>query len=71
MDAIQAAQSLVLKLAAPPQAHSVFVQTTVDPVSREFVKRICVSIHPKFKGKIDVPAVHEGYVVEPVKWPKS
>lgn len=71
MDTMEAAQSLVIKLDGPPQAHSIFVRTSVDPVSGEFVRSLCVSVHPKFKGKIKVPTIHEGFVVEPVKWPRG
>lgn len=66
---IAAAQSLVAKLNAPPQAHSVYVKTEV--VDGEFVRKLCVSIHPKFKGQITVPETHEGIDIISVPWPRS
>lgn len=68
MDHIEAAQSLVRHLNAPPQAHSVFVRTEVK--DGEFVKKLCVSIHPKFKAQIELPETHQGIDVVQVPWPK-
>ena len=70
MDEIQAAQSLVQQLNAPPQSHSVYVRTTLDK-DKNFVKQICVSIHPTFLGQVTVPKTIEGYSVEQTEWPKE
>lgn len=67
-DALAAAQSLVAVLNAPPQAHSIFIKTEV--VDGEFKRKLCCSIHPKFKDKITVPETHEGIDVILVPWPK-
>ncbi len=68
---IEAAQSLIIRLAAPAQHHSVWVQTAVDPETKAFVKRICVSIRPSQLSKIKVPTEHMGIPVVQVPWPKG
>jgi hypothetical protein len=67
---IQSAQSLIQRLNAPPQAHSVYVQTSVNDQG-EFVRKLCVSIHPNFKKQVIIPQTHEGFAVEQVPWPQS
>ena len=69
-DPIQAATSLVKKLNAPAQAHSVYIQTNVGP-NGQFEKVLCVSIRPEWKSKIQVPAKHMGYPIHEVEWPKE
>ena len=71
MDILEAAQGLVINIGAPPQAHSIWVKTTVDPHTKEFVKKICVSIHPRYKGELNIPKTHEGYPVERIAWPEG
>ena len=66
--ATQAAVSLVAKINAPPQAHSVYVRTDVGE-DKEFKRTICVSIRPTYKGAIIIPTEHAGFPVERVKWP--
>ena len=68
---IEAAQSLILRLAAPAQHHSVWIRSDVDPETKEFVKSLCVSIRPAQVGKIKVPDVHMGIPVVQVPWPKG
>jgi len=72
MDHLQAAQSLIASFGnVPPQAHSVYVKTDVDPNTKEFIRKLCVSVHPKAKGMFSIPDVHEGFVVEKTPWPKE
>ena len=68
-DHIEAAQSLILRLNAPAQHHSVWGRTEVDPKTKEFVKSLCVSIRPG--NKIKVPSEHMGIPVVQVPWPKG
>lgn len=68
---IEAAQSLILSLHAPAQYHSVWVQTTVDPETKEFVKSLAVSIRPAQLKNIKVPDSHMGIPVVMVPWPKG
>jgi len=68
-DYINAAQTLITTLNAPPQAHSVWVKT--DVVDGEFVRSLCVSVRPGFKSKIKIPAEHQGIPVVEVPWPKG
>ena len=71
IDHIEAATSLVKKLAAPPQAHSVYIRSDVDEQSKEFKRTLCVSWHPHYKGAKVVPTEYMGYPVEIVNWPKD
>ncbi len=70
-DLLSAAQSLIVRLNAPPQAHSVYIGTEVDPETKEFKRSLCVSIRPSWKNKIIVPAEHQGIPVVNVPWPKG
>lgn len=70
-DYLAAAQSLIIRLNAPPQAHSVYVQTAVDDETKEFKKSLCVSIRPSWKAKVKVPTEHLGIPVVEVPWPKG
>lgn len=54
----------------PPQSHSVWVETGSDGKG-EFVRTICVSEHPKFKGRLNVPQSHAGVPIKRVPWPKG
>ena len=67
-EATAAAQNLIASLKAPPQAHAVWVKTTVDDKG-EFERKLCVSWHPKLKTKPIVPEQYGGYDVEIVPWP--
>lgn len=69
-DHLTAAQTLIVRLNAPAQAHSVWIKTEVDDEGR-FVKSLCVSIRPGWKDKIKVPTEHEGIAVVNVPWPKG
>jgi hypothetical protein len=68
---IEAAQTLIKRLNAPAQFHSVYVQTAVDPDTQEFKKSLCVSIRPAQVNKIKVPSEHMGIPVVQVPWPKG
>ena len=54
----------------PPQSHAVWVKTETGD-DGEFVRSICVSEHPKWKGKLNIPKVHRGVPVEQVPWPNK
>lgn len=68
---LEAAQTLIQRLNAPAQFHSVWVKTEVDPETKEFKKSLCVSIRPAQVNKIKVPAEHMGIPVVQVPWPKG
>lgn len=68
-DLTTAAQSLIVRLAAPPQWHSVYVRNEVDPETKQFVQALCVSVRPGFEDKVNVPAEHMGIPVVKVAWP--
>lgn len=68
---IEAAQSLIIALHAPAQYHSVWVQTVVDPETKEFIKSLAVSIRPGQLKNIKVPETHMGIPVVQVPWPKG
>ena len=70
-DHLSAAQSLIVRLNAPPQAHSVWIGTEVDAETKEFKRSLCVSIRPTWKSKIAVPKEHMGIPVVEVPWPKG
>lgn len=70
-DYVQAATSLVNIIAAPPQAHSVYIRTDVDKESKEFKHTLCVSWHPKYKHPAKLPKKHMGYPIEITPWPKD
>ncbi len=61
------AQTLIQRLNAPAQWHSVFIRTSVGE-DGEFVRELCVSVRP---GKnVKVPTEHQGIPVVNVPWPK-
>ena len=70
MDHVEAATSLVKKIALPPQYHSVFVKTETNG-NGDFARSICVSWHPKFKTPPELPDEYMGYPVTIVDWPKD
>ena len=75
-DHLQAAQSLIQRLNAPAQAHSVWIreatETGDDGKVRAIGKReLCVSIRPGWVSKITVPTEHMGIPVVNVPWPKG
>ena len=71
MDQIAAAQALVKSFnGLPPQAHAVWIKTSVDK-SGEFVHKLCVSWHPQLKSRPDLPAKFNGFDIEQVEWPKD
>ena len=69
MDHVEAATSLVKKIALPPQYHSIWVKT--ETLGGDFIRSICVSWHPKFKTPPELPQEHMGYPVTIVPWPKD
>lgn len=71
-EATFAAQRLIRTFGAvPPQAHSVWIKCTVDPETKQFTHKICVSEHPKFKDELEVPEEFGGVPVEKFPWPKE
>lgn len=70
-DHLEAAQSLILRLHAPAQYHSVWVRSEIDPDTKQEKKMLCVSIRPAQLSKIHVPAEHMGFPVVQVPWPKG
>lgn len=71
MDATQAAQALVKSFDnLPPQAHAVWIKTSVDN-SGEFVRKLCVSWHPKLKDKPKLPLNFNGFDIELQPWPQD
>jgi len=76
MDFVQAATSLIKKLNAPPQAHSVYIKHEVPrnpdgTFSNGFTHKLCISIRPEWKSKISIPKKHLGFDVEIVEWPQD
>lgn len=75
-DHLAAAQTLIRRLNAPAQAHSVWIraETTTDENGKLWAtgkQELCVSIRPTWKDKIKVPTEHEGIPVVNVPWPKG
>lgn len=75
-DHLSAAQSLIRRLNAPAQAHSVWVRSEIekDENGKDRAtgnQELCVSIRPTWKSKIKVPDEHEGIPVVNVPWPKG
>lgn len=70
MDYVQAATSLVKKLNAPPQAHSVYIRAETTAAG-QFKHSICVSVRPEWKSKIQIPEKHMGFDVIQVDWPQD
>ena len=65
------AQTLITRLNAPTQWHSVWVRAKVDPETGLATgeQELCVSIRP---GKnVKVPTEHQGVPVVQVPWPKG
>ena len=65
-----AAQSLIVRLKAPAQWHSVFIRNEVDKDTKQFVQALCVSVRPGFEDKVNVPTEHMGIPVVQVPWPE-
>lgn len=65
------AQSLIARLNAPAQWHSVWIRADTDPETGLATGRqdLCVSIRPG--KKVNVPAEHMGVPVVQVPWPKG
>ena len=70
MTIMDAAQTLAVKL-GPPAYHSVYIATTVDPETKEFIREIHVAVRNQYKNKINVPTLHDGFPVKQVPWPKG
>jgi hypothetical protein len=66
-----AAQSLITRLNAPAQFHSVWIRAAIDPETGLATgkQELCVSIRP---GKtVNVPKEHMGVPVVQVPWPEE
>jgi hypothetical protein len=70
-DYSEAAQTLIKRLNAPAQFHSVWIKTEIDPDTQQFTKSLCVSVRPEHVNKVKVPAEHMGIPVVNVPWPKE
>lgn len=70
-DLMAHAQTLVVRLNAPAQWHSVWVRAEVDPDTGLATgkQELCVAIRPG--KKVNVPSVHQGVPVVQVPWPKG
>lgn len=66
-DIMAAAQTLAVKL-GPAAHHSVYVHTSVDDETKEFVRTLHVAVRPGYERKVSVPANHEGHAVKQVPW---
>lgn len=71
MTIIEAAQSLVLSLNSHAIGHAIYVNTDVDPETKEFIQTIHVAVRPTYLKKITVPTEHQGHPVKQVPWPKG
>jgi len=65
-----AAQTLIARLNAPAQYHSVWIRTEVDQ-DGQFQKALCVSIRPGHENKVKIPTEHMGIPVTRVPWPEG
>lgn len=70
--AVLAARSLIERLRARPQMHSVYIETGVDG-DGEFAHTLVCSIHPKAPAfvRLLVPTEVDGYPVRIEPWPRS
>lgn len=66
----QHAQTLIQRLNAPAQWHSVFIRTEVNDEG-QFVQSLCVSVRPEHVNKVRVPTEHQGIPVVQVPWPEE
>ena len=71
MNIIEAAQSLILSLNSPAIGHAIYVNTDVDPDTKEFVQTIHVAVRPTYLNKIKVPSEQQGHPVKQVPWPEG
>lgn len=70
-DYMNAAQTLIKRLNAPAQMHSVWIRNDLDNDTKEFKRSLCVSIRPEYKARVTIPETHEGIPVVEVPWPKG
>jgi hypothetical protein len=70
VDHLDAAVSLIQRLNAPAQFHSVWVRSEVQD-DGSIQKMLCVSIRPAQMKQIKVPSEHMGIPVVQVPWPKG
>lgn len=74
-DLFATAQSLIVRLNAPAQWHSVFIraETATDAETGKTVatgrQELCVSVRPG--KKVNVPTEHMGVPIVQVPWPKG
>jgi hypothetical protein len=68
---LEAAQELIRQINSPAVAHAVWVQTVVDPETKEFRQILKVSIRPGWKNKIKIPTECKGHPVVEEPWPKA
>lgn len=66
-----AAQTLITRLNAPAQFHSVWIRSEVDPETKQFVQHLCVSVRPGHEHQVKVPTEHMGIPVVTVPWPEA
>ena len=70
MDLLNHAMTLIKRLNAPAQWHSVWIRAETDENGLATGKQeLCVSIRPG--KKVNVPTEHEGIPVVNVPWPKG
>lgn len=76
------AQTLIRRLAAPAQWHSVFIRAQTapeldghgEPTGRVYATgkhELCVSIRPEKLSQVKVPTEHQGIPVVQVPWPEE
>lgn len=65
-----AAQTLIARLNAPAQFHSVWIRTHVSDKG-EFQKELCISIRPGKEHQVKIPDEHMGIPVVRVPWPEG
>ena len=70
-DLSQAAQTLIVRLAAPAQWHSVWIRNDVDKETGHISQSLCVSVRPGYEAKVKVPKEHLGIPVVNEPWPEE
>lgn len=68
--AINAATKLIAQIQAPPQAHSVWVRTSVNE-DKQFEYTLMASRNPKYTGPWNIPKTIDGFKVEEQAWPEG
>jgi hypothetical protein len=66
------AQTLIRRLVAPAQWHSVWIRAETDEDGRATGKHeLCVSVRPEKLKQVKVPKEHQGIPVVQVPWPEE